>query len=137
MAIKIVSSVFYTCLICYPREMLKKYKKYGIFCYFLPIFSTTELPRNKILIFLSHFTCPTMSYMHYHILHVLRWSAILGPPFGVRPFTKTFVKLQYLGYIWVPWNKSLALGGTWPHSGPGLNILSFNFVSFIGVHWNF
>ena len=27
--------------------MLKKYKEYAIFCYFLPIFSTTEPPGEK------------------------------------------------------------------------------------------
>ena len=30
----------------FPREMLKKYKKYGLFSYFLPIFSTTTAPGN-------------------------------------------------------------------------------------------
>ena len=73
MAIKIVSSVFYTCLICYPREMLKKYKKYGIFCYFFAYFLYHRTPWKQnfnflitfymsydVLHALSHFTCPTM-----------------------------------------------------------------------------
>ena len=47
-------------------------------------------------------------------------SVILGPLSWVRPFTETFLKLQYLGYISVPSSKSLALGGTLPHSGPRL-----------------
>ena len=31
----------------FPREMLKKYKKYGLFCYFLPIFLPPQ-PLEKI-----------------------------------------------------------------------------------------
>ena len=57
------------------------------------------------------------------------------PTLRVRPFTKTFLKLQYLGYISVPSNKSLALGGTLPHSGPGLfAVAKISFLSRGGTY---
>ena len=59
-------------------------------------------------------------YMPY-----MPYDAILGSPSGFRPFTKNFLKLQYLDYISVPSNKSLALGGTLPHSGPRLLLPCF------------
>ena len=31
----------------------------------------------------------SLIFLHYHILQALQWSAILGPPSGVRQFIKT------------------------------------------------
>ena len=52
--------------------------------------------------------------LQFQILGTLRWSALGGPPSGVRPFTFVFLKLLCLRYISVPTEISLALCDIFP-----------------------
>ena len=52
--------------------------------------------------------------LQFQILGTLRWSALGGPPSGVRPFTFVFLKRLCLRYISVPTEISLALCDIFP-----------------------
>ena len=73
---------------------------FPIFCLFslppqpLEIFFPFKKQRFYMLImrlpnFIKFRPKESLIFLHYHILQALQWSAILGPPSGVRQFIKT------------------------------------------------